>query len=236
MIDHVTDWLGRLRGRIAEQFKGLPNFDAIVAAYAEQIQALEESGQALALLASIDPVTSDVNSPLYGIGRGVQLDVIGLLVGQKRLQADDATYRLYLRARIKTNESSGVAEDLYAIFVALFAGAGRARAVPMQIATLVFQVFAPTLDAQTEAVLIQFLRDAHIAGVRLLLEWQPVDDAHSFACAGGDGLGFAVFGRVVEGMEIVRAILNAPTSPTEGQGVMRGQMLMPRVRILSTFR
>ena len=52
----------------------------------------------------------------------------------------------------------------------------------------------------------------------------------------GDGLGYAVFGRVVEGMDIVRAILNAPTSPTEGQGAMRGQMLMPRVRILSARR
>src|SRR5207237_3376920 len=43
----------------------------------------------------------------------------------------------------------------------------------------------------------------------------------------GDGLGFAVFGRVVEGMDVVRAILNAPTSPTEGAGAMRGQMLQP---------
>lgn len=52
----------------------------------------------------------------------------------------------------------------------------------------------------------------------------------------GDGLGYAVFGRVVEGMDVVRAILNAPTSPTEGQGAMRGQMLMPRVRIVSARR
>jgi peptidyl-prolyl cis-trans isomerase A (cyclophilin A) len=52
----------------------------------------------------------------------------------------------------------------------------------------------------------------------------------------GDGLGYAVFGRVVEGMDIVRAILNAPTSPTEGAGAMRGQMLMPRVRIVSARR
>lgn len=52
----------------------------------------------------------------------------------------------------------------------------------------------------------------------------------------GDGLGYAVFGRVVEGMDVVRAILNAPTSPTEGQGPMRGQMLQPRVRIISARR
>jgi peptidyl-prolyl cis-trans isomerase A (cyclophilin A) len=52
----------------------------------------------------------------------------------------------------------------------------------------------------------------------------------------GDGLGYAVFGRVVEGMDVVRAILNAPTSPTEGAGAMRGQMLQPRVRIISARR
>jgi peptidyl-prolyl cis-trans isomerase A (cyclophilin A) len=54
--------------------------------------------------------------------------------------------------------------------------------------------------------------------------------------AGGDKLGFAVFGRVVEGMDVVRRILAAPTSPTEGEGVMRGQMLSPPVRILAARR
>jgi peptidyl-prolyl cis-trans isomerase A (cyclophilin A) len=52
----------------------------------------------------------------------------------------------------------------------------------------------------------------------------------------GDGLGYAVFGRVVEGMDVARAILAAPTSPTEGEGVMRGQMLFPRVKIITARR
>ncbi|MBV8687693.1 MAG: peptidylprolyl isomerase [Alphaproteobacteria bacterium] len=52
----------------------------------------------------------------------------------------------------------------------------------------------------------------------------------------GDGLGYAVFGRVVEGMDVVRAVLAAPTSPTEGEGVMRGQMLSPRVKIITARR
>lgn len=54
--------------------------------------------------------------------------------------------------------------------------------------------------------------------------------------AAPDDPGFAVFGRVVEGMEVVRAILAAPKSPTEGEGFMRGQMLDPRVRIVSARR
>jgi peptidyl-prolyl cis-trans isomerase A (cyclophilin A) len=52
----------------------------------------------------------------------------------------------------------------------------------------------------------------------------------------GDGLGYAVFGHVVEGMDVVHRILAAPTSPTEGEGVMRGQMLDPRVRIITARR
>jgi peptidyl-prolyl cis-trans isomerase A (cyclophilin A) len=52
----------------------------------------------------------------------------------------------------------------------------------------------------------------------------------------GDGQGYAVFGRVVEGMDVVRRILAAPTSPTEGEGVMKGQMLAPRIKILTARR
>jgi len=52
----------------------------------------------------------------------------------------------------------------------------------------------------------------------------------------GDGEGYAVFGRVVEGMDVVRRILAAPTSPTEGEGMMRGQMLAPRIPILTARR
>lgn len=54
--------------------------------------------------------------------------------------------------------------------------------------------------------------------------------------ADGDNLGYAVFGRVVQGMEVVRAILAAPTSPTEGEGFLLGQMLEPRVTIERAWR
>lgn len=51
-----------------------------------------------------------------------------------------------------------------------------------------------------------------------------------------DNLGFAAFGKVVEGMDVVRAILNAPVSATEGGGAMQGQMLEPKVPIVKTRR
>jgi peptidyl-prolyl cis-trans isomerase A (cyclophilin A) len=52
----------------------------------------------------------------------------------------------------------------------------------------------------------------------------------------GDNAGYAAFGRVVEGMEIVRKILSAPTSPALGQGFMKGQMIAAPVKIISARR
>jgi peptidyl-prolyl cis-trans isomerase A (cyclophilin A) len=47
---------------------------------------------------------------------------------------------------------------------------------------------------------------------------------------------FAPFGKVVEGMEVVMAILAAPVSPTKGEGPMKGQMLEPVVKIRKAQR
>lgn len=47
---------------------------------------------------------------------------------------------------------------------------------------------------------------------------------------------FAVFGRVVEGMDVVKKILAAPVSPTRGEGAMKGQMLEPAVKIVKAER
>ena len=48
--------------------------------------------------------------------------------------------------------------------------------------------------------------------------------------------GYAAFGRVVEGMDVVRRILAAPTVEGAGRGAMRGQMLAEPVRIVSARR
>jgi peptidyl-prolyl cis-trans isomerase A (cyclophilin A) len=48
--------------------------------------------------------------------------------------------------------------------------------------------------------------------------------------------GYAAFGRVIEGMDVVKAIFAAPVSPTKGTGAMHGQMLDPPVRILKAAR
>ena len=58
----------------------------------------------------------------------------------------------------------------------------------------------------------------------------PDMDAH------GRDPGFAAFGRVVEGMDVVRRILAGETVENAGRGAMRGQMLATPVRIVRAVR
>ncbi len=53
---------------------------------------------------------------------------------------------------------------------------------------------------------------------------------------GGDADGFAAFGHVVEGMDVVKTIFEAPISATKGEGVMKGQMLEAPVKIIKAAR
>ncbi|MBX3560621.1 MAG: peptidylprolyl isomerase [Sphingomonas sp.] len=54
--------------------------------------------------------------------------------------------------------------------------------------------------------------------------------------ARGGEPGYAAFGRVVEGMDTVRAILAMPTDPQAGSGAMRGQLLAEPVTIVTARR
>jgi peptidyl-prolyl cis-trans isomerase A (cyclophilin A) len=89
----------------------------------------------------------------------------------------------------------------------------------------------------------------HTDGVISMARYDPGTAASEFfICVGdepsldadptqtGDNQGFAAFGKVAEGMDVVRRILLSPTSPTKGEGAMKGQMLDPVIPILSARR
>jgi peptidyl-prolyl cis-trans isomerase A (cyclophilin A) len=54
--------------------------------------------------------------------------------------------------------------------------------------------------------------------------------------APGDNQGNAAFGRVISGMEVVKAIHAGPTGPDARNPVMKGEMLSPPVKILTARR
>ena len=67
----------------------------------------------------------------------------------------------------------------------------------------------------------------------ILLSDMPGLDANG---PGGDANGFAAFGHVIEGMDVVKKISEAPVSQTKGEGAMKGEMLDPPIKILHAAR
>jgi peptidyl-prolyl cis-trans isomerase A (cyclophilin A) len=70
----------------------------------------------------------------------------------------------------------------------------------------------------------------------IMVSDQPGLDGDASATDAEAKAGYAAFGRVVEGMDVVKAIFDAPTSPTEGTGFLKGQMIAKPVKVLTVRR
>lgn len=122
--------------------------------------------------------------------------------------------------------------------MAIAPGAGLIQGGPSGVADRVLPPIAHEPTSETG------LR--HTDGVVSMARFEPGTATGDFFIIVGEGMGsldasatgpgFAAFGRVVEGMEAVRAILASPRSATAGEGVMRGQMLEPRIEIRDARR
>lgn len=70
----------------------------------------------------------------------------------------------------------------------------------------------------------------------IMLSAQPGLDAQPDSEDEDLRLGYAAFGHVIEGMDVVRAIFDSPIDPDKGEGWMKGQMLAKPVKIVSARR
>lgn len=70
----------------------------------------------------------------------------------------------------------------------------------------------------------------------IMLQEQPGMDADPTSDDPELRAGYAAFGHVVEGMDVVEAIHAAPTDPNKGEGWLKGQMLADPVEIVEARR
>lgn len=70
----------------------------------------------------------------------------------------------------------------------------------------------------------------------ILLSDQPYFDADATRADPGSRDGYAAFGQVSGGLDVVKKIFDVPLSATLGQGVMKGQMIEKPVKIVSARR
>ena len=108
------------------------------------------------------------------------------------------------------------------------------------------RILPPIAHEPTSATGVQ-----HLAGTISMARYEPGSATGDFSImlspqpgldadpAGEDAerrAGYAAFGHVVEGMDVVRAIFDAPVDPDKGEGTMKGQMLAQPVKIISVRR
>lgn len=96
-----TEHVETALSRILYQFKEKPKFEAFITAFVQQFQDIEDVIGQLLTDRQIDTAT------------GENLNVLGRIVGQPREGRTDADYRLWIKARIQINKSSGTTEEIY---------------------------------------------------------------------------------------------------------------------------
>lgn len=202
VIVNKTTHAAEALARLTSQYQDKPNIAALLATFTAQAQEFET-----AITAVRDSRTLE-GALLVG---GEPIDLIGGLVGQAREGSTDATYVKRIRARIRVNKSSGLAEDIYKVFRALLVGTTALLELhPEYPAAFTLRVTGYALPAADAALFTDFLSDAKSAGVGSNLEYLSTTSALSFSFADSpDGLGFGDSTNAATGGQLSGA-LSAP--------------------------
>lgn len=132
----------------------------LLLSFAGDIQAVEDTLQQLYTLRSIDEA------------EGVQLDMLGKIVGQFRGGMIDEDYRRIIRAKISVNRSKGTFADILKVSkLVLDDNAVLVSAENSGPATVVVKFLDATVTDDVAELAIQMLKKTVSGGVRLLVEW-----------------------------------------------------------------
>lgn len=143
-----------------------PKIEAFVRSIVEPLQDLETAFLQLLTERAINTAV------------GVQMDVIGRIVGQTRNGLDDDTYRFRLKTRVLINRSEGTREQLIQIMVfALLPSVGRIEIRNEYPAAISVALFDLPIDSVLDKELFSFLRQGTAAGVRVTFSSSADDES-----------------------------------------------------------
>lgn len=177
----VTDHTAEALALLIDQYQGLPRLTGLITAITNRIQELEDTNWDVLNKRLLDYTDANGN-PAHAVAQ--QLDTIGKVVGQGRNGQDDATYLLYIRARIFLNHSSGLPDEVIALMRIVEPATFIYREYPTAVWILFTEpTVAPPLD------LVTIARLCVAAGVQLNLEYAPFADSDAFSyCSGAVAL------------------------------------------------
>ena len=106
-LDLITNHVDVALGNLLQQYKEKPKIAALVTAIVGPVQTVEDAVNGMLTLRTIDGAV------------GVQLDKIGVIVGQARSGSTDDAYRIRIKIRIIQNLSQGEPDTLITVYQAL---------------------------------------------------------------------------------------------------------------------
>lgn len=128
-------------------------------------------------------VIEDIIAELYGISVDTatdnELDVLGRIVGENRKGKGDDVYRIWVKARMMANRSSGTAEELMAIAYIVTNGTVPIVISEVYPAAVALQIGATPLVNPDDLQAI--LQDARGAAISLVVTSDMSPDAFAFA-------------------------------------------------------
>jgi hypothetical protein len=147
VLTHNTNVAGDMTARLAAQLHERPKLAAVLAAYAQQFQDLE------------DALWSILTGRPYPVAAGDALTRWGAAVGEPRpttgpAATDDSVYRPLVDARIATNISLGLTSDIMGLLRALQASQVHYAEYTPASVTLTVQDDIVASDATLQAMLV----------------------------------------------------------------------------------
>lgn len=170
-LTHKTTHVEEAKEQLAQQFHGKAKLEALLSALIQQVQEAEDAAFTIINGFNLDTAVGD------------QLDCLGAIVGEPRNARTDTTYRLWIRARILLNRSSGKTEEIYAIFNLLIPAGTEPELTDYYPAEFVLSITGVLDDEDLVDQLALILHEAKAAGVGASLMWQEAEDADMFTFA-----------------------------------------------------
>ncbi len=167
MINQITDHAAQAKARLLFQYQGKANIEALLDSLGgQQIQDLEN-------------ILFDINTRLdIDNSVGVQLNNIGLIVGQPRNGQDDITYRLFLKAKSGVNVSEGDVERVLSVWK-IITGGTVIQVIDVYPAGVELSSDVPVPDALASDA-FALMQDVVSAGVRVTSSIISPEDAFGF--------------------------------------------------------
>jgi hypothetical protein len=175
-ILHVGDHKERAVAELLFVNRMRPRIVALVRALAGGVQLLE------------DPMFDFITGWNVDLVSGDALDVFGTIVGEQRQGLDDATYRRFIRARVKANVSEGTRDELIEIWQLIMAADVVRYFDALPAGFSLYALRTTFLDDTTRGRAKAFMQDVKPAGVAMEL----IEGLSTNAFTYDDGPGYDV--------------------------------------------